>query len=662
MNKNNIDENEKLKYLKLLSRQYPNVNIACTEIINLQAVLNLPKGTEHFISDVHGEYSAFSHVLKNASGVVKNYIDEIFGSTLMEDDKKNLATLVYYPEIKIEIMKRKEKNIDDWYKINLFKLIQICKRVSSKYTRSKVRKALPQEFAYILEELIHEDIDRLHKHEYYNEIINTIIRLNMSERFIIAISNLIQRLAIDHLHVIGDIYDRGDDADKIMDVLVNYHSVDIQWGNHDISWMGAASGSDACICNVIRISSRYYNLHTIEEGYGINLVPLATFAMEVYKDDKCGLFKIEKNENVISEKELELIAKIHKAISIIQFKIEAQTILRNPEFNMNDRIFLDKINYKNNTISLYGKEYTLKDTSFPTVNPENPFELTEEEANVMEKIRHSFLNSSHLQEHVRFLFNKGSMYTIYNSNLLFHGCIPLNKDGSFKKVVLEGKTYKGRNLLDKLESIVRKGYFSNVNSDEKQKGLDFMWYLWCGSNSPLYGKEKMTTFERYFIDDKELYEEIKNPYYDMRNITEMCKNILIEFGLDPEKSHIINGHVPVKVVKGESPVKADGKLIVIDGGFAKAYQSVTGIAGYTLIHNSKGLVLTSHEPFSTIEEAVENEKDIISSTRFLEQNQSRRMVGSTDTGKEIKAKIKDLEELVRAYNSGAIKENSSFNY
>lgn len=646
----------KFKYLKLLSRSYPNINEACTEIINLQAILNLPKGTEHFVSDIHGEYEAFNHVLKNASGVIKNYIEEIFGSTLMEGDKKNLATLIYYPELKLEYIKKGCQSMTDWYKINLFRLVQICKRVCSKYSRSKVRKALPKEFSYILEELIHEDIDRLHKHEYYSEIINTIVRLGRADNFIIAISNVIQILAIDHLHVIGDIYDRGDGADKIMDVLSNYHSVDVQWGNHDISWMGAASGSEACICNVIRISARYCNLNTIEEAYGINLIPLATFAMEVYKNDKCENFSFDKNNTDIAEKELSLIAKMHKAITIIQFKLEAQVIMRNPEFNMEDRKLLDKIDFKTMTVEIGNKTYKLNDEFFPTIDPENPFELTKEEEEVMDKIKYSFVNSPRLHSHVRFLFNKGSMYKVFNSNLLLHGCVPLNADGSLKEVSIGGESYKGKALYEKLEKIVRQGYFAKPNTKEKQLGLDYMWYLWCGENSPLYGKEKMTTFERYFIDDDSLYEEVKNPYYELRNNEEMCINILKEFGLDPINSHIINGHVPVKVVKGESPIKANGKLLVIDGGFAKAYQKVTGIAGYTLIYNSRGLVLASHEPFSSIKEAVEEEKDIISSTIFLEQNAVRKMVGSTDIGKELKEQIADLEELVKAYTTGDIKE------
>ena len=656
MKNNNRISNEKLKYLKLLARNYHDINTACTEIINLKAILNLPKGTEHFLSDIHGEYEAFNHVLRNASGVVKNYIEEIFGSTLMETDKKNLATLVYYPELRLEVVKRKESNMYDWYKINLFRLIQVCKRVSYKYSRSKVRKAIPAELTYIIEELIHEDSARLYKHEYYNEIINTIVRLNMADKFIIAICNVIHRLAIDHLHVIGDIYDRGEAAEKIMDVLLDYHSLDVQWGHHDISWMGASSGSIACICNVIRVSCKYCNLNTIEESYGINLIPLATFAMEKYKDDECTLFmpSLDGKEKNLAEKIL--VSKMHKAITVIQFKIEAQTILRNPEFKMNHRILIDKINFSDGTVEIDGKKYTLSDSYFPTIDTENPIALSDEEADLIEKIQQSFIHSEKLHQHVRFLFNKGSMYKIYNSNLLLHGCVPLNSDGSFRTINISGKDYGGKALFDKFEEIARSGFYAKCGTTERIKGQDYMWYLWCGPCSPLYGKDKMTTFERYFIDDKNLHHEEKDYYYNLTNNEDVCISILKEFGLSELNSHIINGHVPVKVVKGESPVKANGKLLVIDGGFAKAYQSVTGIAGYTLICNSKGLVLASHEPFSSTIEAVEQEKDIISSTNFLEHNSGVKMVSDTDVGREIKERINDLEELVEAYNSGLIKE------
>lgn len=645
------------KYLELLANQYPNINSACTEIINLKAILSLPKGTEHFLSDIHGEYEAFNHVLRNASGVIKNYIEEIFGSTLMEGDKKNLATLIYYPELRLDVVKNMNINMDDWYKINLFRLIQVCKRVASKYTRSKVRKALPKEFAYILEELIHEDSARRYKYDYYNEIINTIVKLNRADNFIVAICNVIHVLAIDHLHVIGDIYDRGEAAEKIMDVLMNYHSVDVQWGNHDISWLGAASGSEACICNVIRVSCKYFNLNTIEESYGINLIPLATFAMETYKNDKCLRFRPSRIDENVNGREIDMVTKMHKAITVMQFKIEAQTILRNPEFELNDRIFIDKMDLNKKTVVIEGKEYQLTDDNFPTIDPKKPFELSPEENEVMEKIRQSFIKNPKLHQHARFLFNKGSMYTVYNDNLLLHGCVPFNSDGTFKEVKVDGKMYKGKELFDTLEAIARNGFYAKCNTPERILGQDYMWYLWCGPNSPLYGKEKMTTFERYFTNEKKLAAEEKNPYYALTNNKEVCTMILNEFGLSKSNSHIVNGHVPVKVSKGESPIKAGGKLLIIDGGFAKAYQSVTGIAGYTLIYNSRGLVLASHEPFSSTEEAVKQEKDIISSTQFLEHNFGRKMVESTDIGRALKTKIQELEELVEAYGRGEIKEN-----
>ncbi len=645
------------KYLELLANQYPNINSACTEIINLKAILSLPKGTEHFLSDIHGEYEAFNHVLRNASGVIKNYIEEIFGSTLMEGDKKNLATLIYYPELRLDVVKNMDINMDDWYKINLFRLIQVCKRVASKYTRSKVRKALPKEFAYILEELIHEDSARRYKYDYYNEIINTIVKLNRADNFIVAICNVIHVLAIDHLHVIGDIYDRGEAAEKIMDVLMNYHSVDVQWGNHDISWLGAASGSEACICNVIRVSCKYFNLNTIEESYGINLIPLATFAMETYKNDKCLRFRPSRIDENVNGREIDMVTKMHKAITVMQFKIEAQTILRNPEFELDDRIFIDKMDLNKKTVLIEGKEYPLTDDNFPTIDPKKPFELSPEENEVMEKIRQSFIKNPKLHQHARFLFNKGSMYTVYNDNLLLHGCVPFNSDATFKEVKVNGKMYKGKELFDALEAIARNGFYAKCNTPERILGQDYMWYLWCGPNSPLYGKEKMTTFERYFTNEKKLAVEEKNPYYALTNSEEICTKILNEFGLSKSNSHIVNGHVPVKVSKGESPIKAGGKLLIIDGGFAKAYQSVTGIAGYTLIYNSRGLVLASHEPFSSTEEAVKQEKDIISSTQFLEHNFGRKMVESTDIGRALKTKIQELEELVEAYGRGEIKEN-----
>lgn len=645
------------KYLKLLAKQYPNITSASTEIINLQAILNLPKGTEHFISDIHGEYEAFSHVLRNASGVIKNHITYIFGTSLRDSEKKTLATLIYYPEQKLEEIKKTESDMNDWYKITLHRLVTICKVMSAKYTRSKVRKALPQDFAYIIEELLHEDSTGDDKELYYNQIIESIVRLDQADRFITAISHLIQRLAIDRLHVIGDIYDRGPNAAKIMDILENYHSIDVQWGNHDISWMGAAAGCQALICNVIRIQARYCNLDTVEEAYGINLIPLATFAMEKYADDPCTYF-LPKNSDAdtLTDKEVQLTAKMHKAISIMQFKMEAQIIKRHPEFGMEGRLLLDKIDFEKGTINIKGVDYPMLDMNFPTIDPKDPFSLSEEEQDVMDKIKSSFVNSGDLQRHVRFLLSNGSIYTIFNSNLLYHGCIPLNADGSLKEVNFRGKRLKGKDYLDAVERVMREGYYTIPHSETKRECLDLMWYLWCGENSPLFGKDAMTTFERYFIEDKATHVENKSPYYERRDEESVCRAILENFGLNPDKSHIINGHVPVKVKKGESPIKANGKLFVIDGGFAKAYQKETGIAGYTLIYNSHGLVLVSHEPFESREKAIAEEKDIHSSTVALQYSQARIMVSNTDIGAELKKNISELDKLVSAYRSGLIKE------
>lgn len=648
---------EDFKYLKLLAKQYPNITSASTEIINLQAILNLPKGTEHFISDIHGEYESFSHVLRNASGVIKNHITYIFGTSLRDSEKKTLATLIYYPEQKLEEIKKTESDMNDWYKITLHRLVTICKVMSAKYTRSKVRKALPQDFAYIIEELLHEDSTGDDKELYYNQIIESIVRLDQADRFITAISHLIQRLAIDRLHVIGDIYDRGPNAAKIMDILENYHSIDVQWGNHDISWMGAAAGCQALICNVIRIQARYCNLDTIEDAYGINLIPLATFAMEKYADDPCTYF-LPKNSDadMLTDKEVQLTAKMHKAISIMQFKMEAQIIKRHPEFGMEGRLLLDKIDFEKGTINIKGVDYPMLDMNFPTIDPKDPFSLSEEEQDVMDKIKSSFVNSGDLQRHVRFLLSNGSIYNIFNSNLLYHGCIPLNADGSLKEVNFRGKRLKGKDYLDAVERVMREGYYTIPHSETKRECLDLMWYLWCGENSPLFGKDAMTTFERYFIEDKATHVENKSPYYERRDEESVCRAILENFGLNPDKSHIINGHVPVKVKKGESPIKANGKLFVIDGGFAKAYQKETGIAGYTLIYNSHGLVLVSHEPFESREKAIAEEKDIHSSTVALQYSQARIMVSNTDIGAELKKNISELDKLVSAYRSGLIKE------
>ncbi|WP_317854053.1 fructose-1,6-bisphosphatase [Chakrabartyella piscis] len=644
-----------MKYLKLLSNQYKNTNSAATEVINLKAILNLPKGTEHFVSDIHGELESFRHVLRNASGVIKDLIDEVFGTSLRVSEKKTLATLIYYPEMKLKHVREQEDELEDWYRITLHRLVIIAKIGASKYTRSKVRKALPQEFAYIMEELIHSN-DGVNKEMYYNEIINTIIDLGQADRFIAALGNLIQRLAIDRLHVIGDIYDRGPDAAAIMDILAAYHSVDIQWGNHDLAWMGAAAGCQALICNVLRIQTRYANHDTIEEDYGINLIPLATFAMETYKDDPCTEFAPKGMDNPMSDKDFDMIAKMHKAISIMQWKMESKIIKRRPEFHMEDRMLLDKINFETGMVTIDGVEHPMLDMNFPTINPENPYELTPEEQEVMDKIKFSFVNSARLQEHIRVLYAKGSMYTIWNSNLLYHGGIPMNPDGTLKVVTFRGQKYSGKEYFDEVERTAREGYFGYPHSESKRECLDLMWYFWCGADSPLFGKQKMTTFERYFVADKTTHKELRNPYYDLRNDESVCNRIMEAFGLNPSYSHIVNGHVPVKVSKGEDPIKGNGKLFVIDGGFAKAYQKVTGIAGYTLIFNSHGMVLVSHEPFVSTEAAVSEEMDIHSSTVAYQYAQKRIRVKNTDIGKKLKESIADLEKLVYAYQKGIIKE------
>lgn len=653
MNEYNLD------YLKLLAEQYPTMQSACTEIIKLSAVQNLPKLTEHFLSDIHGEYESFLHILKNASGVIKDKIKTIYGRTLSKHDRMVLATLIYYPEQKLELIKNTTENIDDWYKITLYHLIEICRLVASKYTRVNIRKALPDDFGDIIDELIHSDTDKSeNKGEYYNRIIFSIIELGQADTFIVAMSNLIQRLAIGRLHIIGDIFDRGPRADIILDRLLTYHSVDIQWGNHDISWMGAAAGNLACIANVLSISTKYTNFDCLEEGYGINLRPLTVFALETYADDPCECF-IPRNPNkvTITQHDRDYWAKVHKAMAIIQFKLEGQIIQRHPEYKMDNHLMLDKVNYSEGTITLEGKTYPLKDTNFPTVDPNNPYELTEAEEVLMQHLRTSFKNSEKLQRHVRFLYSKGSMYKCYNGNLLYHGCIPMNSDGSFAEVELCGKAVSGKELLDTAELIARNGYFSKNNKEEKAMGEDFLWFLWCGSSSPLYGKNKMTSFERYFIDDEDTWTEIKDPYYSLITKPETCDSILSEFGLSPDGfSHIINGHVPVKIKKGENPVKAGGKLLVIDGGLSRAYQEQTGIAGYTLLFNSHGLLLSAHDSFESVEMAIKNEVDIHSTLDIVDTAPKRILVADTDDGIEAAQKIDALNALVNAYKQGLIKE------
>ena len=648
--------NSQMKYLKLLSKQYPSISKASAEIINLEAILNLPKGTEHFLTDIHGEYEPFVHVLKNGSGVIKRKIEELFANNIRESEKKMLATLVYYPEQKLEIIAKEDTDLEDFYRINMYRLIELCRYTSSKYTRSKVRKFLPEEFRYIMEELLHPDNRSDHKQEYYHSIIETIIDIDRAKEFIIAISKVIQKLVVDRLHIVGDIYDRGPRPDIIMDTLMDYHSVDIQWGNHDILWMGAAAGQPVNIANALRICARYANLDIAEDFYGINLLPLATFAMEDYKDDPCKEFTPKVGDQKVSSSEKSLIAKMHKAISIIQFKLEGEVIKRRPEFEMDHRLLLDKINYEEGTIELKNKKYKLKDSNFPTIDPKNPYKLTKAEEIVVEKLVSSFKGSEKLQKHVSFLFSKGSIYLKANSNLLFHGCVPLNSDGSFMSMKLQNKEYKGRALMDKMEVLAREGYFFAENTLQKQYGMDMMWYLWTGKCSSLFGKDDMTTFERYFIEEKETHKENKNPYYLLREDDEMCARVYEEFDLDFEESHIINGHVPVESKNGESPIKANGRILVIDGGFSKTYQKKTGIAGYTLIYNSYSLQLVSHEPFSSAEEAIVNESDILSTTVVVEHKVKRRRVKDTDAGEKIKDEIKDLKLLLLAYRKGLIKE------
>ena len=642
------------RYLERLSDLYPTIAAASTEIINLQAILNLPKGTEHFLTDVHGEYEAFSHVLTNGSGSVRRKIDDVFGNTMSMRDKRSLATLIYYPKQKMDMVKKTETNMEDWYRVHLYLLIEVSKRAASKYTRSKVRKALPKDFAYVIEELITEKAEVSDKESYYNEIISTIIRIGRAEEFISAISELIQRLVVDHLHIVGDIYDRGPGPHIIMDKLMTYHSLDVQWGNHDVLWMGAAAGQRGCIANAIRICARYGNLDILEEGYGINLLPLATFALKVYKDDPCTCFKLKVPERTDTD-EMQMNLRIHKAISIIQFKVEGQIIERQKSFHLEERALLHRIDYEKGTIELDGKEYRLLDTNFPTIDPKDPYALTEEEEEIMDRLEKAFVNCEKLQRHMRFLLAKGGLYKVYNDNLLYHGCVPLAEDGSLKETDVYGKKYRGRELYDALDAYVRKGFFA-LDKKEREDGKDIMWYIWLHPDSPLFGKNKMATFERYFLAEKETHAEKKNPYYSYIENEKVIDNIMREFGLDPAEGHIVNGHVPVKRKDGESPIKCGGKVMVIDGGFSRAYQKQTGIAGYTLIFNSYGLLLVAHEPFESTEAAIVKENDIHSEITVVQRVHDRLLVGDTDIGRDLKGQVKDLERLLSAYRNGEIIE------
>ncbi len=656
--KYNIEKN--MRYLQLLSKSFPTIAEASTEIINLRAILNLPKATEHFLADLHGEYEAFQHVLKNASGNIKRKVNELFGITLRKTEKRELCTLIYYPEQKLELVKEEEKNIDDWYRITLHRLVAVCRDVSSKYTRSKVRKSLPRDYSYIIQELLDERSEDVNKAAYINVIIDTIIDTGRADDFIIAISNVIQRLAIDQLHILGDIYDRGPGAHKIMDILNGYHNWDITWGNHDILWMGAAAGNNSCICSVIRLSLRYANLITLEEGYGINLVPLATFAMETYGDDPCQEFmpKLSGKTEHIDEKTVRLIAQMHKAITVLAFKLEAQLFDKHPAWQMQDRKLLENINYENGTITLNGKDYKLTSCNFPTVDPKNPNVLSPEEQALIKKLHHSFSVSEKLQKHIRILLAHGCMYGIYNNNLLFHGSVPLNDNGTLKEVeIYPGKKSSGLQLMKDIGHVIRMAFQNDLSHEDKDYPIDYFYYLWCGPNSPLFDKKKMATFERYFITEKETHKELKGNYFKCRNNEDICDYLLESFGVTGKNRHIINGHVPVHAGDGENPIKANGKLMVIDGGFSQAYHKETGIAGYTLVYHSRGFQLVQHEPFTSTKDAIVRGTDIKSTTQIVEMSSNRMLVADTDIGVELRKQIADLEELLYAYRHGFINEN-----
>ena len=654
------DIEKDMRYLQLLAHSFPTIADASTEIINLQAILNLPKGTEHFLADIHGEYEAFQHVIKNASGNIKRKVNDLFGTTLRESEKRELCTLIYYPEQKLELVKANEEDLDDWYHITLHKLVSVCRDISSKYTRSKVRSSLPPDFSYIIEELLHERTDDQNKAAYVNVIIDTIISTGRANDFIIAMAEVIQHLAIDQLHLLGDIFDRGPGAHRIMDLMEQYRHWDITWGNHDILWMGAAAGNDACICNVIRLSLRYSNLVTLEEGYGINLIPLATFAMEMYKDDPCREFQPNLNGGAESTdaKTQRLTAQMHKAIAVMQFKIEAQMFHKHPEWRMEDRDLLSHINYEKGTITIDGKEYELKSNNFPTIDPACPTRLTEEEAALMKHLHHFFMVSEKLHRHLRALLGHGCMYGICNNNLLYHASVPLNEDGTLKSVEIRpGHSCSGLELMTDIGMQIRAAFQSDTPEDERQYAIDYFLYLWCGPDSPLFDKSKMATFERYFIADKETHHEAKGNYFLLRDNESVCDNILDAFGVNGNNRHIINGHVPVHVASGENPIKANGKLMVIDGGFSQAYHKETGIAGYTLVYHSRGFQLVQHEPFTSTEEAIMQGTDIKSTTQIVEMSSHRMLVADTDKGIELNKQIADLKKLLYAYRHGFIKES-----
>lgn len=645
----------KQKYLKLLSKEYKNITEVSEEIINLKAILNLPKGTEVFLSDIHGEYAPFTHILNNGAGIIRSKIDETFENQTTEKERSMLATLIYYPEEKLKLIKDELKDdLDEWYTITLYRLVEVARKVSSKYTRSKVRKAIKTEFVYIIDELLHAQINsEKDKVYYYKQIIQTIIELGQADSFIIAISELIKQMAVDHLHIIGDIFDRGRYPNLVMEKLMNFHSLDIQWGNHDILWMGAALGNQACIATVVRNSARYNNIGTLEDAYGINIRPLSTFAQETYKNDNCEKFlPKEFDYNKYDNSDRKIISKIHKAITIIQFKLEGNMIKSHPEYNLKERLLLDKMNLEKGTVKIYGKEYEINDKNFPTINKENPYELTDKEKEVMDRLTESFIHSETLNNHINFLFSKGEMYTVFNNNLLFHGCIPMNEDGTFKEVKFLGKKLKGKAYFDEINEAVNKAYVTR-----SKELIDIMWFLWLSPESPFFGKDKMATFESYFVKDPSTHKENKNPYYSLSEEEKFCNKILKEFGLEDEDSRIVNGHIPVKVKNGESPIKANGKLLIIDGGFAKSFREKTGNSGYVLTYNSNGLLLSQAKPFESVSKAIIEEKDIISEIIVKKNGVTRKTVADTDIGTKLKGEIADLMELLNAYKNGDIKES-----
>lgn len=649
---------EDLRYLRLLAREFPTVSSVTTEIINLEAILHLPKPTEHFMADIHGEHEAFEHVLRNASGNIKRKVNELFGNTISEEERKDLCTLIYYPEGKLKLLNQSGIDHNEFYRESLSKLIKLCRDISSKYTRSKVRKSLPEEYAYIIEELLHENNGIENKQAYLSVIVETIIGTGRAEHFITALCYLIQRLTIDRLHILGDIFDRGPGAHHIMDTLCEYHHVDITWGNHDVLWMGAAAGNTCCIASVLRLSLRDANTTTLEDGYSINMVPLATFAMEQYADDPCEIYqpRVDEERTNFTDKDIRLIAQMHKAVSVIEFKLSGQIAMKHPEWGMMDRCLMEFIDKERGIITIDGNEYEMKDKLWPTLDPKNPYALTPEESDLMERLRHSFMRSERLQSHVNCLLMRGGMYTIYNSNLMFHAAVPINEDGSMREVVFDGVTVKGKELLKKVERMARTAFDNDLEPEAREQAADFFWYLWCGPESPLFGKAKMATFERYLLTDKEVQKEPKGWYYILRDNEQVCNRILDEFGVMGEHRHIINGHVPVRVGKGETPIRANGRLMVIDGGFSKVYHNRTGIAGYTLVYHSRGFELIQHAPFTSTEDAIKEGTDIHSTTQIVEMMGQRKKVRDTDIGRGIMIKIADLERLLTAYRKGVIKE------